>query len=88
MLHGTPKKFPKIFQKFLQSEQDTIDQNQLKNQIYLLRFGHTNVLLFEKIRHKMDKIPALHKLTHMLMALVPKNTRNAAQTVWLSENAN
>ena len=55
----------KNFQKFLQSEQDTIDQNQLKNQIYLLRFGHTNVLLFEKIWHEMAKIPALQNLTHI-----------------------
>ena len=65
MLHGTPKKFPKIFQKFLQSEQDTIDQNQLKNQIYLIRFGHTKALLFKKKCHILSKIPVLGNLTHM-----------------------
>ena len=44
---------------------DTIDSKQLKNQIYLLRFGHTRALLFKKKGHKMAISPVLGKLTHM-----------------------
>ena len=46
---------------------DTIDSKQLKNQIYVLRFGHTRGLLFKK----NDISPVLGKLTHM-HALLPK----------------
>ena len=45
---------------------DTIDSKQLKNQIYLLRFGHTRALLFKKKGHEMAISPVLGKLTHML----------------------
>ena len=44
---------------------DTIDSKQLKNQIYLLRFGHTRALLFKKKGHEMAISPVLGKLTHM-----------------------
>ena len=44
---------------------DTIDSKQLKNQIYLLRFGHTRALLLKKKGHKMAISPILGKLTHM-----------------------
>ena len=44
---------------------DTIDSKQLKNQIYLLRFGHTRALLFKKKGHEMTISPVLGKLTHM-----------------------
>ena len=46
---------------------DTIDSKQLKNQIYLLRFGHTRALLFKKKGHEMAISPVLGKLTHMCM---------------------
>ena len=38
---------------------------QLKNLIYLLRFGHTRALLFKKKGHEMAIFPVLGKLTHM-----------------------
>ena len=44
---------------------DTIDSKQLKNQIYLLRFGHTRALLLKKKGHEMAISPVLGKLTHM-----------------------
>ena len=44
---------------------DTIDSKQLKNQIYLLRFGHTRALLFKKKGHEMAISPVLGKLTHI-----------------------
>ena len=44
---------------------DTIDQNQLKNQIYLIRFGRTSALLFKKKGHEMTIFPVLGKLTHI-----------------------
>ena len=44
---------------------DTIDQDQLKNQKYLIRFGHTKALLFSKKGHILAKIPVLGNLTHM-----------------------
>ena len=50
---------------------DTIDSKQLKNQIYLLRFGHTRALLLKKKGHEMAISPVLGKLTHM------SETRNA-----------
>ena len=46
---------------------DTIDSKQLKNQIYLLRFGHTRALLLKKKGHEMAISPVLGKLTHMYM---------------------
>ena len=46
---------------------DTIDSKQLKNQIYLLRFGHTRALLLKKKGHEMAISPVLGKLTHMLL---------------------
>ena len=46
---------------------DTIDSKQLKNQIYLLRFGHTRALLFKKKGHEMAISPVLGKLTHMCL---------------------
>ena len=36
---------------------DTIDSKQLKNQIYLLRFGHTRALLFKKKRTRNGHFP-------------------------------
>ena len=50
---------------------DTIDSKQLKNQIYLLRFGHTRALLFLKKGHEMAISPVLGKLTHMYQVLFP-----------------
>ena len=44
---------------------DTIDQDQLKNQRYLIRFGHTKALLFSKKDHILAKIPVLGNLTHI-----------------------
>ena len=48
---------------------DTIDSKQLKNQIYLLRFGHTRALLFKKKGHEMAISPVLGKLTHMYFTI-------------------
>ena len=42
-----------------------IGQDQLKNQRYIIRFGHTKALLFKKKWHEMAIFPALQKLTHM-----------------------
>ena len=36
---------------------DTIDSKQLKNQIYLLRFGHTRALLLKKKRTRNGHFP-------------------------------
>ena len=46
--------------------QDPIGQDQLKNQVYLIRFGHTKALLFKKKWHERAIFPALQKLTHMI----------------------
>ena len=51
---------------------DTIDSKQLKNQIYLLRFGHTRALLFKKKGHEMAISPVLGKLTHMYLSIYDK----------------
>ena len=56
---------------------DTIDSKQLKNQIYLLRFGHTRALLLKKKGHEMAISPVLGKLTHMCVG----------QKVWLTGEA-
>ena len=45
VLHGTPKKFMRPNK----GVSDTIVQDQMNNKIYLIRFGHTKALLFEKI---------------------------------------
>ena len=47
---------------------DTIDSKQLKNKIYLLRFGHTRALLFNKKMTFHDISPVLGKLTHMYIS--------------------
>ena len=44
---------------------DTIDTKQLKNHVYLLRFGHTSALLLKKKWHEKAIFPVLGKLTHM-----------------------
>ena len=49
---------------------DTIDSKQLKNQIYLLRFGHTRALLLKKKGHEMAISPVLGKLTHMYQSWI------------------
>ena len=36
------------FSRIMEAVRDTIDQDQLKNQKYLIRFGHTKALLFSK----------------------------------------
>ena len=51
--------------KCFQGAQDTIDQDQLNNQAYLIRLGHTKALLLKKISHIFTKIPVLGNLTHM-----------------------
>ena len=58
----------KNFQKFLQSAQDPLSQEQLNNQIYLIRFSHTKALLLKKNRHKTDIFPVLQNLTHMAIS--------------------
>ena len=49
---------------------DTIDQDQLKNQRYIIWFGHTKALLFSKKDHIWAKIPVLGNLTHMCKRFV------------------
>ena len=44
--------------------QDINDLDQLNNQAYLIRFGHTKALLLKK-GHILAKIPVLGNLTHM-----------------------
>ena len=46
-------------------EQDPLGQDQLKNHVYLLRFGHTKALLFKKKWRETAIFPALQKLIHM-----------------------
>ena len=46
-------------------QQERDEKDQLKNQIYLIRFGHTKALLFTKKCHILSKIPVLGNLTHM-----------------------
>ena len=56
---------------------DTIDSKQLKNQIYLLRFGHTSALLLKKKWHEMAIFPVLGKLTHMLVVSITSYLRGS-----------
>ena len=42
------KKFSKVKRRCFNDAQDPIGQDQLKNQIYLLRFSHTRALLLKK----------------------------------------
>ena len=51
---------------------DTIDQDQLKNQRYIIRFGHTKALLLKKKDHILAKIPVLGNLTHIESSLFKK----------------
>ena len=37
----------------------------MKNEKYLIRFGHTKALLFKKKDHILAKIPVLGNLTHI-----------------------
>jgi len=65
---GVPKNSKKIMRSTVRcfgDPKDTIDSEQLKNQIYLLRFGHTRALLLKKKGHEMAISPVLGKLTHM-----------------------
>ena len=59
---------------------DTIDSKQLKNQIYLLRFGHTRALLLKKKGHEMAIFPVLGKLTHMCTWLESCNRKTSLNT--------
>ena len=43
------KKISRARSRCFKDKQDPISKDQLKNQIYLIRFGHTKALLFEKI---------------------------------------
>ena len=45
-----------------------MSQEQLNNQIYLIRFSHTSALLLKKNRHKADIFPVLQNLTHMCVS--------------------
>ena len=53
------------FSRIMEAVRDTIDQGQLKNQKYLIRFGHTKALLFSKKDQIWAKIPVLGKMTHI-----------------------
>ena len=59
------KKFSKVKRRCFNDAQDPIGQDQLKNQIYLLRFSHTRALLFKKKWRETAIFPALQKLTHI-----------------------
>ena len=61
------KKFSRARSKCFNDAQDPIGQDQLKNQIYLLRFSHTRALLFKKKWRETAIFPALQKLTHMYL---------------------
>ena len=60
------KKFSKVKRRCFNDAQDPIGQDQLKNQIYLLRFSHTRALLLKKKWRETAIFPALQKLTHMI----------------------
>ena len=61
---------------------DTIDSKQLKNQIYLLRFGHTRALLLKKKGHEMAISPVLGKLTHIRLITSPTFVVFGAMGQW------
>ena len=62
---------------------DTIDQDQLKNQRYIIRFGHTKALLLKKKDHILAKIPVLGNLTHMWSELLNLTFQEFGNCVFL-----
>ena len=61
------KKLSRAKSRCFKGSPDPLGQDQLKNHVYLLRFGHTKALLFKKKWHETAIFPALQKLTHMLL---------------------
>ena len=64
------KNFSKVKRRCFNDAQDPIGQDQLKNQIYLLRFSHTRALLLKKKWRETAIFPALQKLTHMCVCFI------------------
>ena len=48
----------------------------MKNQVYLIRFGHTKALLFKKRDHILAKIPVLGNMTHMMIYMMMQRMIN------------
>ena len=52
----------------VEGTRDTLGQEQLQNQIKIIRFSRTKALLFSKTDHILAKIPVLGNLTNMFLS--------------------
>ena len=87
-----PKKFLRSDGKCFGDPKDTIDTKQMKNHVYLLRFGHTSALLLKKkksdTKRPFSEDPHLQKkhprnqliLKHLMFQLSGKALQGATPT--------